>query len=285
MSPVPPLGLGLGWRGALALYIARRPELGFVEVLAEDLPAHGPLPEPVQELVQRGCQFVVHGVSLSLGSADGLDERALEHQARVAERVKAALVSEHVCFVRAGGLESGHLLPVPRTEAALEVLTENVQRAQKAFSVPLALENIAALLEWPGAQLTEGAFLTRLLDATGAPLLLDASNLYANALNFNADAKAMLAALPLERTAYVHVAGGVLRDKLYHDTHAHPLTRGVLPLLEEVARRAPQAGVMLERDGSFPPEAELDDELRAIAKAAGKPVPLFEVKRGFQRAG
>jgi uncharacterized protein len=278
------LGLGLGWRGALALYIARRPELGFVEVLAEDVPGHGPLPAALAELLERGCRFAVHSVSLSLGSADGLDERALEHQALVAQRLKASVVSEHVCFVRAGGLESGHLLPVPRTEAALEVLVENIQRAKRVFSAPLALENIAALIEWPGPQLDEGVFLTRLLEATGTQLLLDASNLYANAHNFGREAKALLDAMPLEKTAYVHVAGGVLRDALYHDTHSHPLTRGVLPLLAEISRRAPNAGFLLERDGNYPPAAELDEELRAIATAAGKPVPRFEVRDVFARA-
>jgi uncharacterized protein (UPF0276 family) len=277
-------GLGLGWRGALALYIARRPQLDFLEVLAEDIPAQGPLPAPIADLVERGCRFAVHGVSLSLGSADGLDERALEHQARVAQRLRASIVSEHVCFVRAGGLESGHLLPVPRTEAALEVLVENVQKAQRAFSVPLALENIAALIEWPGPQLDEGTFLTRLLEATGSPLLLDASNLYANAHNFGRDARELLAALPVEKTAYVHVAGGVLRDAVYHDTHTHPLTRGVLPLLAEIARRAPHAGFLLERDGNYPPAAKLDEELKLIAQAAQKPLPQFEVPHGLARA-
>jgi uncharacterized protein (UPF0276 family) len=150
--------------------------------------------------------------------------------------------------------------------------------------VPLALENIAALIEWPGSQLDEGTFLTRLLDATGAPLLLDASNLYANAHNFGREAKDLLAALPVERTAYVHVAGGVLRDALYHDTHTHPLTRGVLPLLGEIARRAPQAGFLLERDGNYPPAAELDEELKLIAEAAQKPLPHFEDSRGLARA-
>ncbi|MBM4378629.1 MAG: DUF692 domain-containing protein [Deltaproteobacteria bacterium] len=265
------LGIGCGWRASLAAYIQQRPAVTFVEVLAEDLPAHGPLPPALEVLRERGCQVVVHGVSLSLGSAEGLDPRALEHLCRVAERVRAPLVSEHVCFVRAGGLDSGHLLPVPRTAASLEVLVENVRRAQAALPVPLALENIASPLEWPGAEWEEPVFLSLLLEQTGAQLLLDAANLYAQSVNCGVDVGRWLDAAPLHRLAYVHAAGGTRRGGLYHDTHAHPLPAPLLPVLEALRARREIPGLMLERDDRFPPAAELDAELAQLARTAGLP--------------
>jgi uncharacterized protein (UPF0276 family) len=172
-----------------------------------------------------------------------------------------------VAFVRGGGLEAGHLLPVPRTREALDVLVANVRLAQAELDVPLALEHVAALLEWPAPELDEAAFLTELLERTGAWLLLDVANLYANARNHGGDPLAFLDALPLERIAYVHVAGGVERDGLYHDTHAHPTPPAVLELVAELCARRDPPGVMLERDDAYPPEAELADELDAIAAA------------------
>ena len=262
------LGLGLGWRHALAAVPLRRNDLGFVEVVAEAIPTRRPLPPALGAVRRRGVEVVPHGVRLSLGGADRPDPTRLAHLATLAERLDAPLVSEHVAFVRAGGREAGHLLPVPHTRAALEVLVANVTEAMAGLPVPLALEPIATLFEWPDAELDEAAFLTELLDRTGALLLLDVANVWANARNAGSDPVALLDRLPLDRLAYVHVAGGTERSGLYHDTHTHPVPAGVLELLGRLADRVDIPGVMLERDGDFPPTEELDCELDAIRAAA-----------------
>ena len=263
----PLAGVGIGWREELAGFVAGRDGLGFVEVVAESIHDDQPLPAGLEELARRGVPVVPHGVRLSLGSADEPDPARVGHLAGLAERLGAPLVSEHVAFVRGGGLEAGHLLPVPRTREALDVLVANVRLAQAELGVPLALEHVAALLEWPAPELDEAAFLTELLERTGALLLLDLANTYANARNHGGDPLAFLDALPLERIAYVHVAGGVERDGLYHDTHAHPTPPAVLGLVAELCARRDPPGVMLERDDAYPPEAELAAELDAITAA------------------
>ncbi|NEE05180.1 DUF692 family protein, partial [Streptomyces sp. SID7499] len=118
----------------------------------------------------------------------------------------------HIAFVRAGGpltasprLEAGHLLPVPRTWDALDVLCENVRIAQDSLPVPLALENIAALITWPGEELTEGQFLAELVERTGVRLLIDVANLHTNHVNLGQDPAKALDELPVEAIAYVHV--------------------------------------------------------------------------------
>ncbi|CAA9484272.1 MAG: hypothetical protein AVDCRST_MAG67-1008 [uncultured Solirubrobacteraceae bacterium] len=260
------LGQGVGWRPQLDGAIARAPGLGFVEVIAEAIGGHG-LPAGVAAAVQRGLQVVPHGVSLSLGGAERPDVARLAQLAAVAERCGAPLVSEHIAFVRAGGRESGHLLPVPRTREALDILSDNVAIAQEALPVPLALEHVAALVQWPGAEMDEATFVAQLIERTGALLLLDLSNLYANAHNHGYDALQSLQRFPLERIAYVHVGGGRLRDGVYHDTHADPVVPGVLQLVEELFALTDAPGVLLERDDDFAPEAEFAAELRAIADA------------------
>ncbi len=261
------LGLGIGWRPELALAIDRRRDLGFVELMAESFDPRGALPAPIERLRERGVALVPHGVSLSLGGAEALDRGRLAALARLAERVQAPLVSEHLAFVRGGGVESGHLLPLPRTREALDVVVGNLEIAKAALPVPLAVENIATLLEWPDGEMNEAEFLTEVLERSNALLVLDVENLYANARNHGYDPVEFLDAVPLERIAYVHVAGGVQRAGLYHDTHAHAVPREVLDLLTELSARTDVPGVMLERDDRFPAAALVNGELDAIAAA------------------
>ncbi|MEV1329940.1 DUF692 domain-containing protein [Micromonospora costi] len=271
-GPTGPTGVGIGWRTEIAGFVADLPGLRFVEVVAESLTPTGPLPAGLAELRERGVTVVPHGVRLSLGGAEPVDEARVAHLAAVAAAVAAPLVSEHIAFVRAGGLEAGHLLPLPRSRAAVDAVCANVARAQAQLPVPIALEPIAALFDWPDDELDEAAFLTEILDRTGALLLLDIANVYANARNRGADPLALLDRLPLERVAYVHVAGGSEHGGFYHDTHTDPVPHDVLELVGELcARRRPPA-LLLERDGAYPPAATLRAELDALAAASGFPV-------------
>ncbi|HKP85251.1 MAG TPA: DUF692 domain-containing protein [Blastocatellia bacterium] len=261
--------IGIGWRPELALSIARNSRINFVEVVAENI-SPDRIPLALEQLAERNVKVAPHGVSLSLGGAEPPCGKRLSQLARLAERLNSPMVSEHVAFVRAGGIEAGHLLPLPRTHEALDVLVENILEAKRALPVPLALENIATLFEWPHAEMDEVTFLTEALRRTDTLLLLDVSNLYANARNHDLDAIEFLDRLPLDRLAYVHIAGGVTRAGLYHDTHAHRIPAGALDLLEELCARARVPGVVLERDDLFPEEAELVAELEAIAEARAR---------------
>lgn len=276
MTPTvwPSLGIGVGWRPGLARAIELRQKLGFVEVMVEGIDPQAP-PDALLALQARGVRIIPHSVSLSLGGAEPIDTRHLDRLARAAEAFDAPFVSDHIAFVRAGALEVGHLLPVPRTLAALEVLLENIAAAQTVLPVPLVVENVATLFEFPDADLDEPTFLRTVVEQSGAGLLLDLENVYANSINHTFDAVAFLDRLPLERIAYVHVAGGVLRDGLYHDSHAHPVDPAVLELVAELAARIEVPGVMLERDDHFPTRAELDSELDALGAA----VALGSVRR------
>jgi uncharacterized protein (UPF0276 family) len=279
--PSLPLGLGAGWRPELALALERRADLGFVELLAEDFWSQRMLPVAIELLRERGVALVVHGISLSLGSAEPPDRDRLAALAGLARRARAPLVSEHLAFVRAGGIESGHLLPLPRTREALEIVVRNVRAAQAVLPVPLALENIATLFEWPAAEMSEADFLGEVLDRTDALLLLDLANLYANARNHGVDPSAYLSSIPLERIAYVHMAGGFTdADGLYHDTHAHAVPAPVLALLRELCARMQPPGVLIERDDRFPHDAVFNAELDTIAAVFNGSLPRHSDRQG-----
>ncbi|WP_371618506.1 DUF692 family multinuclear iron-containing protein [Streptomyces sp. NBC_00454] len=276
MKPMAHLGVGIGWRPEIADAVAGLEGLDWVEVVAENIcPGH--LPEPLLRLLDRGVRVVPHGVSLGIGGADRPDPEKLAALAERAVALGAPLVTEHIAFVRTSpqapgrALEAGHLLPVARTWDSLHVLCENVRIAQDSLPVPLALENIAALVSWPGEELTEGQFLTELVERTGVRLLIDVANLHTNRVNRGEDPAAVLDGIPLEALAYVHVAGGVERDGVWHDTHAHPVPGVVLDVLAELRSRVEPAGVLLERDDDFPSGVELAGELDAIRGVLGGP--------------
>jgi uncharacterized protein (UPF0276 family) len=267
------LGLGIGWRPELAHLIDRRGDLGFVEVIAENLDPRAPLPRPLEQLRDRGLRIIPHGVSLSLGGSEPVNVRRVERLARLAEKLDAPLVSEHIAFVRAGGTEIGHLTPLPRTNEALEVLVENVEAAKAVLPVPLALENIAALFEWPEAELEEAQFVTAALERTDTLLLLDISNAYANGRNCGIVALKQLSSFPLERLAYVHLGGGVEKDGVVHDTHSDPVLPGAIELLTALCVLTQPPGAMLERDENFPGPAEINAELDRIREALRTAAP------------
>ncbi|TDE53150.1 DUF692 domain-containing protein [Nonomuraea mesophila] len=267
------LGVGIGWRSELDLTIERMEGVDFLEVVAENIrPAQ--LPESLRVLRERGLPVIPHGVSLGVGDAEPPSPARLAHLAACAQALDAPLVSEHLAFVRGGGVEAGHLLPVPRTRESLRVVTENVRRAQDALPVPLALENVAAIFGWPDDELTEAEFLTELVKATGVGLLVDVANLYTNQVNLKLPAVAALDVLPLEHLTYVHVAGGYEHDGIWHDTHTKVAPQPVLDLLTELCARATPPGVLLEWDDDYPSDAVLANELSRIRTAmslAGEP--------------
>lgn len=271
MRNVPALGdIGIGWRHEISGVIADL-QPGFCEVIAESIPMsrRRARPDPaLLEVAARGVPVIPHGVALSLGGAEPVQPKRVRHLAACAQALDAPLVSEHIAFVRAGGVEAGHLLPVPRNREALDVLEANISRTLAELDVPLAVENIASFVEWPESDLTESEFLAELVERTGVLLVLDVANVYANARNRGRDPLGELQRLPVEHVAYSHVAGGREGEDFYHDTHTAPTPSAVLDLVAALRDRV-DVPFMLERDGRYPPAAELFDELDAIATAAG----------------
>lgn len=270
--------VGVAWRPAVAPLLAELAaagELGFSEVVAENLDPAA-VPPALEHLLAAGVTLVPHGVTLGLAGAGLPDPARLARLAGLARRLEAPLASEHVALVRAGTqagglhadvLEAGHLVPPARTRDGLDVLCDNVSRAQDAVGVPLALENVAATLRWPEDELDEPAFLAELVARTGCRLVLDVANLHATCSAAGTDAHAQLAALPLAAVAYVHVAGGVERDGIYHDTHAHPVPAVVADLLADLVARLPApVPVLLERDSDVTAAAVTAD--LAVVRAA-----------------
>ncbi|MFO0631171.1 MAG: DUF692 domain-containing protein, partial [Polyangiales bacterium] len=262
--------VGIGWRREIAAdLLARREAVDFVEVIAEAcLPGSAQRREVVA--LSRVWPVIPHGVKLSLGSAEGVDEGRARRLGDLARELGSPFVTEHVALTAAGGAEIGHLTQLPRTRQAVAVVARNVDRARRHLpDVPLLLETIAWTLRWPDDEMPEEAFYDAVSRATGCPLLIDLGNLYANAVNEGRDPAAVLRGYPLDRVAMVHLAGGHRDGGFYYDDHASPVPDAVFELLAAlVARRGP-VPTLLERDANFPPFEALVDELRRARAVVG----------------
>jgi uncharacterized protein (UPF0276 family) len=198
--------------------------------------------------------------------------------ARLFDNVRPTGWSEHLAFVRGGDIEIGHLAAPPRTAATIEGTLENIRQAERVVGVRPALENIATLIDPPASTLAEGPSTRAIIRASGAPLLLDLHNLYANALNFGAEPAALLESMPLERVRIVHLSGGRWlhpqgTSSRLLDDHVHDVPDPVFALLRILgACVGGPLDVIIERDGRYPEFAVLLEQIgRArVALASGR---------------
>ena len=250
---------GLGWRPELAASIfAHLDRIDVVEVLADDWLDARRRDLDALRLLARTVPVLLHGTSLGLASTEPVDVRRLEKLARLIDAVQPLSWSEHLAFVRAGGVEIGHLAAPPRTRATIDGLVRNVRVAKRITGVAPMLENIATLIDPPLSDLGESAFVREAIRACETSLLLDLHNLHANATNFDLDID-LFDDLPI---GYVHLAGGRMWRGRILDDHLHPTPDPVFALLAALAsRRGEPLTVVLERDGCYPPFAELLAEL------------------------
>jgi uncharacterized protein (UPF0276 family) len=271
--------IGLTWHPRLAAAIlAARDRIDVLEVIPEGIFLGSRRAQRALRSLAREIPVAIHGVSLGLSSTTAVAGWRLDQFARLVDCVQPECWSEHLAFVRAGGIELGHLAAPARTEATIDATASNLHRAARAVGSFPAVENVATIIDPPGSELDEQAWLSRLLATSSADLLLDLHNLYANALNFGFDAAAVVKALPAERIRCVHLAGGtnVLAssgEERWLDDHLHDVPDPVYRLLEIVGECVPHPiDVVLERDGAFPPFPELLAQLdRArVALRAGR---------------
>jgi uncharacterized protein (UPF0276 family) len=269
--------VGLGWRPELAAGIfAHLDEVDVIEVIADDYFDSAPGAGAIKTLAAQR-PVVLHGISLGLASTAPPVRKRLDKMARLVEKVRPESWSEHLAFVRAGDIEIGHLAAPPRTRSTIDATAANLDRARATVgSLPL-VENIATLIDPPASDLDEPEWLTETLEVSGARLLLDLHNLYANSVNFGARPDEFLARLPANRIHQVHISGGRWIDdgnpghQRLLDDHLHDPPDPVYDLLADLAARCPNPlTVILERDGSYPPMAHLLRQLDRARSALAK---------------
>lgn len=262
LASLPFLGAGLGLRSEFAhLVLLHQDRIDFLELIGEHFLE--PNRETAQQLSVLAEHFplVVHTISLSLGSTDGPDRRHLEALARLVQNAHAPWFGDHLCYTRAGGVDIGHLAPLPRTEEALAAIRRNVALVRDQVDAPIVLENIAYVADPPGSTMSEAEFVSRAVVETDSGMLLDLTNLHANSVNHDYDPYEWLNAMPLDRVVQIHITGGHYRDGVLIDSHSSRTPDDVWSLLAYTAERAPIKAVLLERDEHIPAIEDLLAEL------------------------
>lgn len=276
---------GLGWRPPLAAAIlANLDDIDVVEVIADDYFDASPSDLRALRRLARHVPVVLHGIGLGLASSIAVDERRLAAMARVVDAVEPLFWSEHLAFVRAGGVEIGHLAAPPRNADTIAGTERNVERARAVVGSTPLLENVATLVDPPSSDRDECAWISEIRARTGCQLLLDLHNLHANATNFRFNPFEFIARLSPDSIVAIHLAGGRwIHDgagrPLVLDDHLHDVPLAVYDLLEHAGRHARgPLTVILERDGRYPSIGDLTAQIRlakhVLNSARATPEPV-----------
>lgn len=262
MNAIAPFqGFGLGLRRThYADFLEGTVPVDFVEVISENYMIDGGKPLRVLEQVRAKHPVILHGVSMSIGSAHGLDEGYLWRLKTLAELIEPLWVSDHLCWTRTSAHNSHDLLPLPLTNEALDIVCDNIDQAQEVLGRAMLFENPSSYMTFPDDEMAEWEFLAAMVRRTGCYLLLDVNNIYVSARNHGFAAGDYIAGLPLERVRQIHLAGHT-PGVILIDTHDREVCEEVWTLYAEAVALCGPVATMVERDGRIPAVPELLTEL------------------------
>jgi uncharacterized protein (UPF0276 family) len=265
-APRLPARAGIGLRAPhVAEVLATRPPVAWLEVHPENYMGCGPA-VPALEQIRKDYPLSLHGVGLSLGSADGIDRCHLDRLRRLVERLEPALVSEHVSWSVAGGHYLNHLLPLPLTDESLALLVRHVDEAQERLGRQILVENPSCYLRFDESPIPEPEFLAEVARRTGCGLLCDVNNVYVTTRNFELNPVAYLDTLPPPAVGEIHLAGHARNDAdgrvILIDDHGSAVAAPVWELYAHALRRFGRVPTLVEWDTDIPTLAVLLAEAR-----------------------
>lgn len=260
--PLRPDRAGIGLRAEHYLeFVETRPAVGFVEAHSENYFGRGGKPLHYLERARRDYPLSLHGVGLSIGSADPLNTAHLQRLRELIAHLQPVLVSEHLCWSSVGGVYANDLLPLPYTEEALAHVVERVQQVQESLGRQILLENVSSYVEFADTAMPEAEFVAEVARRSGCGLLLDVNNIFVSASNHGFDAQRYLEAIPRGAVREIHLAGFVARDvdggRLLIDTHSAPVADAVWALYRRALQRFGAVPTLIEWDADLPPLAGL----------------------------
>jgi uncharacterized protein len=255
-----PVSTGIGLRSPHYREIVEtQPDIGWLEVHSENYFGRGGQPLASLERLRGRYPISLHGVGLSLGSADGLrhEHDGLRHAhlmqlKALADRIEPALVSDHLCWGAIGDRHLNDLLPLPYTEEALDVVCANIGQAQDFLGRELVVENVSSYLQFSDSHIPEWEFVAEIARRSGCGLLLDVNNIYVSAVNHGFDALRYLDAIPAEAVREIHLAGFDSNGQCLIDTHGKPVSGPVWNLYGEALSRVGPVPTLIEWDTDLP---------------------------------
>ncbi len=263
-SKFPSLGAGVGLRRQHYSYVLENwPAMDWFEVITENFMVEGGRPLEVLEQVRSRYPIVLHGVSMSVGSAEGSNTDYLRALAELARRFEPAWISDHLCWTRTGRHNLHDLIPLPYNDEAVQVAARRIREAQDVLGQRILIENISSYFTYTHSTLKEWEFVEAVAKEADCGILLDINNVFVNAFNHRFSAEQYIDEMPIERVAQFHLAGH--RDCGTHllDTHDHQVRAEVWQLYERALRRFGVVPTLIEWDDQIPEFAELQTEASA----------------------
>jgi len=262
----PTLGHGVGLRPRhFGRWLSERPRVDWIEATSENYLGFGGRPYAVLEKVRADLPVVLHGVSLSIGATEPLDDRYLASLQRLVERIEPRLVTDHLCWGRHGGRYVHDLWPLPYTEEALAHVVERVIRVQELLGRQLALENVSSYVAYRDSAMAEWEFLAAVAARADCGILLDVNNVHVSAHNHGFDPHAYLAHLPADRVVQIHLAGHEDKGTYLLDSHDAAVPEPVWNLYREAVARFGRVPTLVEWDDRIPELEVLVGESREAA--------------------
>jgi uncharacterized protein len=248
-------------------------QVDWFEIISENYMVAGGKPLAMLERIRCDYPIAMHGVSMSLGSADPLDLDYMRQLKALARRVEPILISDHLAWTGVRGVNLHDLLPVPYTEETLSHVADRIAQAQDYLGHRLVVENPSSYIAFEESEMDESTFLAELAQRADCLLLLDVNNVYVSAFNHGFDPIKYFDEIPASRVAQIHLAGHVDQEACKIDTHDQPVCEDVWALYSLARRRFGSIPSMIERDANFPPIGELlaeVDRMRDVAASADR---------------
>ncbi len=262
----PDLGHGVGLRPKhFGRLLGEPPPVDWMEATSENFMAPGGRPLAVLERVRREVPVVLHGVSLSIGSTNPLNERYLTELRSLADRIEPALVSDHLCWGSHGGRYAHDLWPLPYTEEALAHVVLRVQRVQERLGRQIALENVSSYVAYRDSTMTEWEFLAQVAKRGDCGILLDVNNVFVSARNHRFDPADYLNGIPRDRVVQFHLAGHSDKGTYLFDSHDGQVAGAVWYLYRQAVQRFGRVPTLIEWDDRIPELEELVAQSRQAA--------------------
>lgn len=255
-------GFGLGLRtDHYETVLDENPPVDWFEIISENYLVPGGKPLHFLDRVRERYPLVMHGVSLSIGSASALDFQYLRQLRQLAGRIEPAWISDHLCWTGVDGINLHDLMPLPYTQESLLHVARRVQRVQDFLGRRILLENVSSYVSYAASEMTEWEFLAQLTSETDCDILLDVNNIYVSSVNHGFNPMEFLLGVPTHRVRQIHLAGHYDRGDCIIDTHDRPIIDPVWNLYEAACRRFGDVPTMIEWDADIPPLARLLAEL------------------------
>jgi len=255
------LGHGVGLRRDHYERVLSAPTgVDWFEAISENFMVPGGRPLDILSRVRRDYPIVLHGVSLSIGSTDPIDDGYLQQLGRLIHIIEPAWVTDHLCWTGVSGVNSHDLLPMPYTEEALEHVVRRVSQVQERLGRRIGLENPSSYLTWTASTIAEWDFLAAVAERADCGIMLDVNNVFVSARNHRFDPEVYIDAIPKDRVWQFHLAGHSDHGTHLLDTHDHPVREEVWELYRRAVRRFGTVPTLIEWDGNIPEWDRLEAE-------------------------